>query len=506
MKLRKRLVARRARRIAILACLGLCIAFALADTASASGPAKHVPAQTSPTSAIATQYAVGTPTVRPSLSARASLLIEESTGQVLYASNANSGLAIASTTKLMTALLTLEHVPRLSVMFTAPNYRAAASDSQIGLVPGERVSVHDLLLGLLIPSADDAAEDLAYNVGDRSVSRFIGMMNARARELGLTHTRYSTPSGLDTAGNYSTATDLVKLSTYLVEHHPWIRHVVSLPHAVLRTGGRPRYVVSTNTLLSRIPWINGVKTGHTAAAGYVLVGSGTRGGMTLVSAVLGTTSQAARDSNTLALLGYGFSNFRLERPVVAGSVVARPTVSDSPGVRVGVLATAGVSEAVARTARLTIRVNVPRQLAGPLKDHAVVGSVVVSEGRRVLARVPVELSRALPAVSQLTIIGHFLSRTTTLIVLVLLIGGATALARRRWGSRRDEGTAHESETAAPEAVAERAAVAYRASALEQAALAEQSAAAERELRRAEREARRRAGSNDPAPTSARDRA
>jgi hypothetical protein len=130
--------------------------------------------------------------------------------------------------------------------------------------------------------------------------------------------------------------------------------------------------------------------------------------------------------------------------------------------------------------------------------------VVVSDGRRVLARVPVELSRALPAVSELTIVGRFLSRTTTLVVLVLLIGGASVLARRRWGSRRAEVTAHESDTAAPAAVAEPAPAASQAPSPEQAAVAERTAAVERELRRAEREARRRAGNGDRASTSARD--
>jgi D-alanyl-D-alanine carboxypeptidase (penicillin-binding protein 5/6) len=485
-------------------CVVVVVVLACAAGALAAPPAKRPPAPVSPTSGTAAQSAVGSPATRPTLSARAAILIEESTGQVLYASNAETELAIASTTKLMTALLTVEHEPRLSAMFTAPNYYAAAGDSQIRLVPGERMSVHDLLLALLIPSADDAAEDLAYNVGGRSVARFVGMMNARARELGLTHTHYSTPSGLDTAGNYSSATDLVKLSMYLVEHHPWLKHVVSLPHALLRTGSHRRYVVSTDTLLSEIPWFNGIKTGHTAAAGYVLVGSGTRGGVTLVSAVLGAGSQAARDSNTLALLGYGFSNFGLEHPVVPGTVVARPTVSNSPGVRVPVFAAGGVSEVVARNARLTTRVDVPTQLAGPLRDHAVVGSVVVSDGRRVVARVPVELSRALPAISELTIIGRFLTRTTTLVLLVLLIGGASVLARRRWGGRRAEGTAEESHVAVPAAVVERAAVADEAPAAEQAAVAERAAAVERELRRAEREARRRAGTSDPTPTSARD--
>jgi D-alanyl-D-alanine carboxypeptidase (penicillin-binding protein 5/6) len=507
-------VDRPARSAAVLVVIGLCAALAFAGTSAvASSRAPIAPPPVLPTAGTAAQSAVGSPATQPQLTARAAILIEESTGQVLYASNADAELPIASTTKLMTALLTLEHVHRLSTMFTAPDYTAAESDSQIGLMPGERMSVHDLLLALLIPSADDAAEDLAYNIGGHSVGRFIGMMNAQARELGLTDTHYSTPSGLDTPGNYSSARDLVKLSVYLLEHYPWFRSAVKLQHAELRTGSHPRYVVSTDTLLSEVPWINGVKTGHTADAGYVLVGSGTRDGMTLVSAVLGTDSEASRDANTLALLHFGFSNFRLEHPIVSGSVVARPTVSESPGVRVDVLATAGVSETVARTARLTTRVDVPRQLAGPLADHALVGSVVVSDGHQVVARVPVELSRALPAVSELTIVGRFLVRPTTLVLLVLLIGGASVLVRRRRGGRRPRPTANAVGIDAPEptgpefaTVAGPEAADERIGAHEQAAAAERLAAAERERRRAEREARRRAGDGDAARSSARDSA
>ena len=111
-------------------------------------------------------------------------------------------------------------------MFADPNYHPAAEDSQIGLEPGERMSVHDLLRAMLLPSADDAAVDLAYNVGHGSVSRFLGMMNARASQLGLTHTHYTTPSGLDTPGNYSSATDLVDLARYLLQTQPFFKAVV----------------------------------------------------------------------------------------------------------------------------------------------------------------------------------------------------------------------------------------------------------------------------------------
>src|ERR1700729_1820427 len=283
-----------------------------AQDAAATGP----PARTANT----------TPPPPPPLAVRAAALIEQGSGQQLYGRNSSDELAIASTTKLMTALITLEHEP-LSRVFADPDYYPASEDSQIHLEPGERMSVHDLLTAMLLPSADDAAVDLAYNVGHRSVGRFLGMMNARARQLGLTHTHYSTPSGLDTPGNYSSASDLVDLARYLLQTQPFFKAVVRTTHAVLRTGNHVRDVANLNDLLLHYSWINGVKTGHTLDAGYVLVAAGTQGGMTLIDAVLGTSSEAARDSNALALLNWGFANFGMRTPVHAGAVLARPTIN-----------------------------------------------------------------------------------------------------------------------------------------------------------------------------------
>lgn len=378
----------------------------------------------------------------PNLSVRAAILIEQSTGQQLYRYNPNRELPIASTTKLMTALLTLEDEPHLSTIFTQPGYDPAAEDSQIGLVPGERMSVHDLLLALMLPSADDAAEDLAYNLGHGSVGRFVGMMNARARELGLRHTHYSTPSGLDTPGNYSSAADLVKLASYDLTHSPYFARIVALPHAVLRSGDHVRYVVNTNDLVGEVPWINGVKTGHTADAGYVLIASGHRDGMTLISAVLGTSSEAARDTNTLSLLDYGFANFRLSEPVQAGDVLARPTVRYRPGTYAALIAENAFTRVVPRSTRLQVRVQAPRELTGPLRRHTALGTAVVMANGRPIARIPLVLAKALPAVSTLTIAARFITKPLMLLAIVAAAGVALALAllgRRRRRTRAANG-------------------------------------------------------------------
>jgi len=396
--------------------------------ASSAGVIATVPA-------LASASTPSPPGALPRLSARAAALIDESTGSQLFALNGAKELPIASTTKLMTALVTLERVKRLSTTFAQTDYRPAAVDSQIGLVPGERMSVHDLLLALLLPSADDAAVDLAYNVGGRSISRFVAMMNVRARQLGLLHTHYSTPVGLDTPGNHSSASDLVELARFMLTHHPFFARAVELPRAVLSTGDRARVVTNTNDLVGRVRWINGVKTGHTADAGYVLVGSGTRSGMALVSAVLGASSESARDANTVTLLDWGFAHFRQARLIVAGSVLARVPVRGQSNDRIPVIAARTVIEAIPKGSRVQVRLELPRQLSGPRVSHAVIGTAFVVVGASTLVRVPLLLER--PIAAPPTSATMLITRLLTLVLLFLLLAGAAGLiVRRRERARR----------------------------------------------------------------------
>lgn len=367
----------------------------------------------------------------PSIDATAAALLDADTGQVLWGSNDQARLPIASTTKLMTALLTLEHV-KLSAVFAQSQYYPAAGDSQIGLVPGERMTVHDLLLALLLPSADDAAEDLAYNIGGGSVSRFIAMMNARARQLGLRNTHYTTPIGLDTPGNYSTAVDLAKLARYVMRAQPFFRHAVGLTGALLRSGSHERLITNLNDLVGRYPWINGVKTGHTLQAGYVLVGSASRGGLNLISVVLGTPSAAQRDASTLAVLRYGLATFVRRAPVHSGQLITRLTLRDRTGAPAAVLAAAGYSSVVARSTVLRTRVRLTPKLVGPLAYHARVGTLIVLADGRVVDRIPLVLAHAVPAPAKALLAR--LAGPITLVVVLLVVCGtvlATAFGRRR---------------------------------------------------------------------------
>lgn len=429
--------------VVVALCCATAVALAPSDTAIAAGgpsgsaSAGGLASRRSGASGSAAAALVSPPpgaasVAPPRLSVRAAALIDESTGQPLYLDQGTEQLPIASTTKLMTALVTLEHVKRLGTVYAQNDFSPAPDDSQIGLVPGERMSVHDLLLGLLLPSGDDAAEDLADNVGGGSVDRFVAMMNARAQALGLRHTHYCTPSGVDTCDEAS-AGDLVTLARYDLLHEPFIARSVKLSHATLLTGDHVRRVTNTNTLLGRIPWITGVKTGHTSHAGYVLVASGTRDGMSLIGAVLGTDSEASRNANALALLRWGFANFRLVTAIAAGTVLARPAVSEQPGATAVLIASHSVTALVARRAPMKIDVTAPKQLSGPRKADTQVGTATVYSGSQVLGAVALVLAHPIAAVSTLTLVGRALLRPVSLVVIALVLAVGTGLMARRRG-------------------------------------------------------------------------
>ena len=366
----------------------------------------------------------------PTLPVTGASLMVTGSSKPLWSINGNSRLPIASTTKMMTALVVLQNVKHLGTVFTQTDWRADAADSQIGLIPGERMTVHDLLVALLLPSADDAAEDLAFNVGRGSIPRFVAMMNADARRLGLDHTHYSTPIGLDTPGNYSSPNDLVRLADYMMRNWPFFRRTVRLPSAELRSGRYVRHIVNTDDLVGKYRWIRGVKTGHTLKAGYVLVAEGRREGFTLLASVLGTASEESRDASAMTLLNWGFAEFRAARLVRSGQRFARRPVpyESTP---VSILAAHGYSTVLARGARVRLLVGRLRKLHGPMAKGAVVGELSVMVAGRRTTRIPLVLGRRLPAVSALSKLGHFLGQPFTLLVLALLLGGVAAVLTQR---------------------------------------------------------------------------
>jgi len=370
-----------------------------------------------------------------SVKAPQAIVIEVSTGIVACERQADKERPVGSTTKLMTALLTLEEA-KLSDTFTASDYVPAPVESQIGLQRGERMKVSDLMRGLLLESGNDAAAALAEGVSG-SRSKFVKEMNKRAEELGLKHTHYANPIGLDEEGNYSSARDLVTLATVL-RTNTFFKKIVDSPVGTLKTGVHPRTFKNRNKLVAQYSWINGVKTGHTNGAGYVLVGSGSRNGVQLISAVLGTPSEAARDIDTVNLLKWAFPRYQRIRATVKGKPLTSAKIRDRPGATVKLAPTKTIRRIVERGHREDVKlaIDAPKTVKGPIRSGEQLGKVEVRQGGRLVATVPLVAKSAVAAVTVTQKTRSWAGKPYVIAGIALLIIATVLLLRRAQTGRR----------------------------------------------------------------------
>ena len=377
---------------------------------------------------------------RPDLQARAAIVVDAATGESLLADSPAARRPIASATKLMTALLTLERA-RPNQVLPSPAYSAAPIESQIGLRRGERLTVRDLLTALLLESANDAAVSLAENIAG-SRAAFVELMNERARELNLSDTSFANPIGLDDPDNYSTARDLATLTRRLMDN-PLFRSIVDRPRATLRTGARRRVILNRNALVRTHPFVDGVKTGHTLSAGFVLIRSATARGQRVVSVVLGEPSEEARQADTLALLRYGLRQFRRITALRKGRVVARAGVRYRDDRRVRLVAADRAVVTVRRGERVATRVDSPEEVEGPLAAGSRVGSVAIVYRGRTVRRIPVVTAEAVPGAGLLRKVTATVGGPLTAAAVAAILLGAGLIALRLRASRRRRASALE---------------------------------------------------------------
>ncbi len=243
----------------------------------------------------------------PVVSSHYAVLVDAVTGEVLWTRNADARRPIASTTKMLTAILLLER-GHLDDVVTAPNGVQYLPDSSLHLKPGEKITLRDLLYAMLLRSANDTAVTGAVYISG-SVPAFARLMNEKAREIGATHSHFVTPNGLPAPGHYSTAGDLAKIACYAINTLPQFNQIVRTPFYKVRRSIDTRDVIVKNTALTflkKFPGADGVKTGYIHAAGHCFVGSATRGGWRLVAVAL--DSGKCRE-DVESLLNYGFANF-----------------------------------------------------------------------------------------------------------------------------------------------------------------------------------------------------
>jgi serine-type D-Ala-D-Ala carboxypeptidase (penicillin-binding protein 5/6) len=342
----------------------------------------------------------------PSVDARAFLVQDATTGEVLAQHNASARVPIASLTKLMTVLLTLQSGVKQGAVVTVQRDAADVGESSIGLRAGERITVSDLLKGALIQSANDAADALADYVAHGNEAAFVARMNAEARRLGLRGSHFVRPDGLDAPGHVSTARDVTVLARRLM-HYRVVRAIVRQREATIAGGQR---LHTWNDLLGVFRGLIGVKTGHTGNAGWCEVAEVKRDGLDVYATILGSPSRGLRNSDLAALLRWALS---VERPawvIAPGHAYAHVSLGYGRG-SVGLVARRGLVRPVRVDRPLVVRVVAAGAAALPLARGTRLGEVRVLSGRKVVAREPLVAERSVSRPGLAGRVGFYARRT-----------------------------------------------------------------------------------------------
>ncbi len=331
------------------------------------------------------------PTTDLAPNAASAVLMDASSGQVLWAKNANAKRPAASVTKLMTMAVVMDSITsgrvRWNDLVSASEQAVRTGGSQIWLELGETMTVRDLFYAVAVQSANDAAVALSEYVGG-TLEHFLAMMNAKAQQLGMRDTVYTDPNGLDDTTQYSSAYDIALLSRYIVTEQPAVlQYTATWEH---RLRGNKLWLVNRNKLLTRLPGVDGLKTGFTTQAGYCLAATARRGNTRLIAVVLGDTSSDARFADTAAMLQWGFSNYA----TVPVADAVRPTATlpvdggHTGQVQVIPSRSFGVTVPRGQEKTVTTKVTLPTVVTAPLRAGQQVGQITAYVNGRAVAEVP----------------------------------------------------------------------------------------------------------------------
>lgn len=326
------------------------------------------------------------------LTSRAALLMEKTTGQILFAQNEHEKLEPASVTKIMTLLLTMDAIDSGALAYddvvTVSANAAGMGGSQVFLAEGEQITVEELLKCVCVSSGNDAAVALAEKVAGVT-ELFVEQMNNRARGLGMDDTHFVNPTGLTAEGHVTSAHDIALMSRELLTKHPDIRSFTTIWTDSIRNGTFD--LANTNKLIRRYDGATGLKTGYTASAGYCISATAEREGMELIAVVMKGETADKRNADAKALLNYGFSAYALvsaapEEPLPALPVTMGET--DSVSLMLPPDALTAVVEK-AQAAALERRIDLPESLPAPVRQGQQVGTLTLCSGDTELMTVPI---------------------------------------------------------------------------------------------------------------------
>ena len=328
------------------------------------------------------------------LNAKSAILMEESTGNILYESNPDERLPIASVTKVMTMLLIMEAVDSgkisLDDMVTVSENAMSYGGSTMFLETGEQLTVNDMLKGIAVASANDGCVAMAEHLAG-SESAFVDMMNEKAKELGMENTHFMNTNGLDEDDHYSSARDVAIMSRELMKHET-IFNYTSIWMDTLR-GGKFQ-LANTNKLIRFYDGANGLKTGSTSKALCCLSAAAKRNDMQLIAVVLGAPTSAERFASAKSLLDYGFANYAVNTQITAGDEVQKIVVEKGVDKEVGVVAGDSCSTLVKKGQEdnITKEIKIDETITAPIEAGQKIGTMTISRDGEVIADIDLNAS------------------------------------------------------------------------------------------------------------------
>ncbi len=330
------------------------------------------------------------------LNAKSAILMEEATGNILYESNPDERLPIASVTKVMTMLLIMEAVDSgkisLDDMVTVSENAMSYGGSTMFLETGEQLTVNDMLKGIAVASANDGCVAMAEHLAG-SESAFVDMMNEKAKELGMENTHFMNTNGLDEDDHYSSARDVAIMSRELMKHET-IFNYTSIWMDTLR-GGKFQ-LANTNKLIRFYNGANGLKTGSTSKALCCLSAAAKRNDMQLIAVVLGAPTSAERFASAKSLLDYGFANYAVNTQITAGDEVQKIAVEKGVDKEVGVVAGDSCSTLVKKGQEdnITKEIKIDETITAPIEAGQKIGTMTISRDGEVIADIDLNASSA----------------------------------------------------------------------------------------------------------------
>ncbi len=344
------------------------------------------------------------------ITAPSAVLIEEESGMILYEKNARERRSIASVTKIMTLLLTMEAIESgnlsLSDTLYTSEHAASMGGSDIWLEPGESMTVSDLIKAVVIMSANDASVVLAEAIAGSEES-FVVMMNTKAQELGMLDTQFKNSNGLDEEGHYSTAYDVSLMSRQLIKHEEILNYTLTRID-YLRDGATQ--LVNTNKLINNFDGITGLKTGTTSTAGSCMAATATRNEISLITVVLGADSSDNRFNDAAAILNYGFANWTISTPIVElpESVLVKNGMKES--VQISLSGDTRVLTEISKSSEISSEFTISEQITAPIQIGDVIGNVKVKVQETVYKEIPIVAAESCEEIDFFKIFINFLSR------------------------------------------------------------------------------------------------